>query len=728
MSATDDGAAPPKAESKPTSRKLSGPRKWLFRLAAMILGPALVLGLLELSLRIGGYGYTTDFFVDGSKIEGADVWIDNPQFGRWVFPRGLVPFPQPVPFVLSKTKPNRTFRIFILGESAAQGFPDPSMSFARVLEALLRARYPETDFEVVNTAMVAINSHVALQIAKQCIDHKPDLLVVHLGNNEVVGPFGAAGVLGSFSPSLRLIRTNFALKTTKSGQLFDRLVAGWGRGENTPKKWDGMAMFVNSHVRADDDRLPRIYDHFRRNLEDICQIGTDGGIPVVLCTIPCNLKDSAPFGSQHAPSLAGRSKADWEKLFESGAHLESEKKFAEAIRSYEEAARIDGDYADLAYRLGRCHAALGDFAQARQQFLRARDLDTLRFRSDTKINATIHGVATDMPGVRFADAERAFAKASPNEIPGDELFLEHVHMTFTGNYVLARTVFEAIMNPPLASLRSASEGVTLSEQECADHLAQTEWNEFKFGSKTHELLIKGPPFTLQSDHVERSQRWTAKLDALQKRLNEDGIKKALAVYQKAVPAAPGDWMIRMNYGQLLTECNRYEEADQQFRDALALLRHSFTAQYKLGNVQLKLENPRVAEVHFRAALRIEPESLEANIGLAEALDGQKKTSEAQAVFEEQIRTHPDRALARAALGRFFFRNDRLDDAKARFREALQMDPNTPPLYVDLAVLAVKQNKLDEAIGYLETALKLQPEWQEVQQHLAELKAKRAQNQ
>ena len=44
--------------------------------------------------------------------------------------------------------------------------------------------------------MVAINSHVALPIARQCAERQPDLLVVHLGNNEVVGPFGAAGVLG----------------------------------------------------------------------------------------------------------------------------------------------------------------------------------------------------------------------------------------------------------------------------------------------------------------------------------------------------------------------------------------------------------------------------------------------------------------------------------------------------------------------------------------------------
>jgi len=222
----------------------------------MTLVPALLFGILELSLRIGGYGDATDFFVDGAQIEHAEVWIDNRDFGRWVFPRSLEQMPQPIPMSVPKLKAAGTYRIFVLGESAAMGFPDPSTSFARILEVLLRARYPDTRFEVVNTAMTAINSHVALPIARQCASRQPDLLVVHLGNNEVVGPFGAAGVLGPFSPHLQLIRTNLAVKTTRTGQLVNRLVEGTARGKEGPTTWDGMAMFVNSQMRADDSRLP----------------------------------------------------------------------------------------------------------------------------------------------------------------------------------------------------------------------------------------------------------------------------------------------------------------------------------------------------------------------------------------------------------------------------------------------------------------------------------------
>src|SRR5262249_1001775 len=155
----------------------------------------------------------------------------------------------------------------------------------------------------------------------------------------------------------------------------------------------------------------------RQNLQDVCRVGEDAGIPVVVCTIPVNLKDCAPFASLHAPDL-GQEQADaWENLYQAGVRLEAENKFAEPIRCYEKAGQIDDGYAELAFRLGHCHAAVGDEEQARRHYLRARDLDVLRFRSDTAINDTIRDVvAAEQPrGVRLADAERAFARNSPGE-------------------------------------------------------------------------------------------------------------------------------------------------------------------------------------------------------------------------------------------------------------------------------------------------------------------------
>ena len=64
----------------------------------------------------------------------------------------------PQMYAIPTVKPPHTFRIFVLGESAAMGDPDPSYGFNRYLEVMLRESYPGTNFEIVNTGSVAINS------------------------------------------------------------------------------------------------------------------------------------------------------------------------------------------------------------------------------------------------------------------------------------------------------------------------------------------------------------------------------------------------------------------------------------------------------------------------------------------------------------------------------------------------------------------------------------------
>ena len=568
-------AAVPPAKGRP-----SGRRKWLFRLAAATVVPLLLFGLLEAGLRIGGYGQTSRFFVDGSKVERPGVTIDNREFGRWVFPRGYEQTPFPVPFVLSDEKPAGTFRVFVLGESAAMGFPEPSVGFPRILEVLFQAHYPDAKVEVVNAAMVAINSHVVLPIARECADRSPDLFVVHLGNNEVVGPFGPAGVLGPFSPSRRFIKANLAVRRTRTGQLFASAVQS-AKGDDAPKAWGGMTMFADSRVAADDERLRGVYDHFRDNLADICEVGRGAGTPVVVCTVPVNLRESAPFASQHRPDLSGEQTAAWDELVAEGGRLEGEGKVAAALDRYGAAEKIDDRHADLEYRLGRCYAALDRPADAQDRFGRARDLDALRFRSDSTVNRTIREAVAGRDGVILADAERSFAAASPIGLPGENLFLEHVHMNFAGNYLLARTAFEAAV-PKFDGRFRVGRADPLAEKECADRLAHTHWNESKVLAQVANGLFRQPPFTEQSDRAERAARWAARLRALQSRLGPDALSDASAVYARAVADRADDWMLRMNYALLLTERGLHAEAEAEYRAVLRIHRHCFPARVKLA--------------------------------------------------------------------------------------------------------------------------------------------------
>ncbi len=101
-------------------------------------------------------------------------------------------------------------------------------------------------------------------------------------------------------------------------------------------------------------------------------------------------------------------------------------------------------------------------AGAKEHFLRARDLDTLRFRADSRINDINRSVASSAPGAELVDAEAIFSKESPNGIIGSDLVYEHVHMTPLGNYLLARAMFLADREQAATGVRASPDGVRRS--------------------------------------------------------------------------------------------------------------------------------------------------------------------------------------------------------------------------------------------------------------------------
>ena len=218
-----------KPQGKQVRREpVTGRRLWLFRLIAVVGVPLVLLCLLETGLRVVGYGYQPGVTV-ACKVNGVPHRGDNLTFSRRFFPAMLAR--EFEPFVFPTRKPAGTYRVFVLGSSAAQGVPNHAFRFGRILEAMLQERFPDTRFEVITAAMAAINSHVVVEVAKDCARYEPDLFVIYMGNNEVVGPYGPGTVLTPALSNLHLIRLGIAARKTRIGQLLSGLTRGAaGRG------------------------------------------------------------------------------------------------------------------------------------------------------------------------------------------------------------------------------------------------------------------------------------------------------------------------------------------------------------------------------------------------------------------------------------------------------------------------------------------------------------------
>ncbi|MGB8322316.1 MAG: tetratricopeptide repeat protein [Candidatus Acidiferrum sp.] len=523
-------------------------RFWIPRLAAAILIPVLLLALTEGALRLFHVGYSTSL-MEPCVVHGQSTSCYNLFFAAPFFPPGIIKTPQF--FSMSPQKPPGTYRIVVLGESAAMGDPDPAYGFSRYLEVMLRQRFPSTKFEVINTSMVAINSHVLRSIAQQLQNYRPDLVIIYAGNNEVVGPYGPGTVLASSSLNISIIRASIFVRSSRLGQLLTQ--AGSPRSE-----WRGMEMFLEKQVRADAPALQHTYENFSRNLEDVVQAAHAAGAKVFLSTVATNLKDCPPFSSLHREGLSSRALDEWTSLVKRGAALEDARSFADALKLYLEAAQIDNQYAELEFRIARCYWELGDHSSAKKFFLLAQDLDTLRFRADSRIDQIIRSVAKSSgQKVELLDAQSALASESHYGVIGSELLYEHVHLKPQGNYLLARAAFEKIISIlPSESLGSTSSSEPLGESECERLLALTGHDRSRLAAEMAQRLQR-PPFTTQMNHSQQIQNLLSTATGFTESFSE-----TLSEYQWAIAQSPGDPILHYKFGFFLFDFDRNASAQQ----------------------------------------------------------------------------------------------------------------------------------------------------------------------
>jgi len=395
-------------------------------------------------------------------------------------------------------------------------------------------------------------------MARELAHHQPDVFILYAGNNEVVGPYGTGTVLTRQASSLPLIRTSIFVRSTRTGQLLD--LVGRGR-KQSPQQWRGMEMFLDQQVRADSPLLAHVYANFAANLRDIVAVARRSGARVVMSTVATNLKDCAPFASLHRAGIADDALRSWSALVERAASLESAGAYAEALKLYLAAADIDSEHAELQFRIARCLWRLGDFPAARQRFLQARDLDTLRFRADSTTNDIIRSVAAETgPGVELVDAASLFAEESPHGVPGSELFYEHVHMNPRGNYLLARALFFrlASMLPQAAGHPAAD---VPSEADCERLLALTRQDRSRVATEVLARLRR-PPFTNQLTHEEQVAKTQREAEA-----TGDSYDETAAQYRWAIAQNPDDRLLHLNYGFLLLRRGDPSAAAEQFRSA-----------------------------------------------------------------------------------------------------------------------------------------------------------------
>lgn len=439
------------------------PGKRRIFIALMGLTPLLFFAVLELGLRIGGFGGRYPLFVPAPAAP--DYLVLNSEMARRYFTQ-QVRVPTGLHDVFAAQKDSSTVRIFVQGASSAAGYPYYyGGSFSRMLEQRLQQTYPERRVEVINTAVAAVNSYALLDQSHEILAHAPDAVLIYAGHNEFYGALGVASA-ESLGRSRWAVNLYLALQKFRVVQALRAVlghVAGiFGSPAETAANATLMERMVGEQTIPYGSALyAQGLRQFRGNLRALLSRYQARGVPVFIGTVASNERAHAPFESTLSPSA---DEMAWVEGMREAMQRARQRDPDGALRAIDAVIALDTLSASAYWTRARILDAAGRFPEARKAYLAAKDRDQLRFRASEDGNAIIREEAS-RAGAFLVDAQAALAAQARDGIIGSDMMLEHLHPNVEGYFILADAFYEALEAEGLVEVSSAyiPRGVARSE-------------------------------------------------------------------------------------------------------------------------------------------------------------------------------------------------------------------------------------------------------------------------
>jgi tetratricopeptide (TPR) repeat protein len=420
-----------------------------------VLTPVIFLLVAETVLVFFDYGKNLKVFVDAPHKK--DYLILNPVVSNRYFTNSdNATNGNQEPF--KKVKDQGTFRIFVLGESTTIGYPYMhNGSFHRWLKYRLMHTFPDIDFEVINLSMTAVNSYTVLDFAQELPGYNPDAVMVYTGHNEYYGALGV-GSTGFAGYSPRTIHFFISCRKVRFVQLITNLwkaTTGFFSNSSTNLRENLMKrMVADQKIELNSEVYNGGITQFETNMTQLCALFSKHHIPVFISDLVSNEKDLKPFVSSSI-----------------GLDTSAEKQFL----------------------LGNIAYKSGDFRAAGEYFVKAKELDLLRFRAPEAINSIIGKFTGQFSNVHLVKTNDLFRHHSPHGILDNTTLLEHVHPNLFGYSLLSESFYQAFKASRILPFNRVKEW---SLKHLRKEMPITKVDSLK-GQYEMMILMEGWPFNEQ---------------------------------------------------------------------------------------------------------------------------------------------------------------------------------------------------------------------------------------
>jgi len=601
----------------------------LIELVLMAVGVKTIYERTDPAVGFAGYA---PLFLKQTQPNGEEIFSTAPNKMEWF---NMQSFPA--------EKDENVTRIFCIGGSTTYGRPYNDLtSFCGWLRHFLPAVDPTRRWEVINAGGISYASYRAARLMEELADYEPDLFIIYSGHNEFLES-------RTYSKLLKVPKFIGSIAVQAARTRLYSLLSDLFNKRDAVLPTEVTALLDHSvgpeDYHRDDEKRDAILDDYRTSLFRMTHIGESIGAKLILVSPASNIGDFSPFKSEPSSNLNALDISQVESLKQkvTTALEEGEQVRAEAIARA--ALAIDGRDPESLYLHAQTLYGLDRIDEARSAFIQSKDEDVCPLRALTPIRDIVADVAqTENTG--FVDFVAIVNEHSPNEIPGSELFLDHVHPTIEGNRLLALSIVQEMLQEGIVS-----QSETWNEDSIAE--ISDALNE-SIDEKTHAIALR---------NLSKVLMWGGKHEEAKRLVN------------LAVSMIPEDPQAHAQEGILLWRTGDREAAIVQFREAIGLAPLNAILHQKLGILLSETNRMTEALVSLEEAIRLDPTMTNLHYDLGIVLHALGKNKQAETAYRIALKQNPNHAEAYNNLGTILAQSGDIIEASEMFAKAVQLDPD-----------------------------------------------------
>jgi tetratricopeptide (TPR) repeat protein len=185
-------------------------------------------------------------------------------------------------------------------------------------------------------------------------------------------------------------------------------------------------------------------------------------------------------------------------------------------------------------------------------------------------------------------------------------------------------------------------------------------------------------------------------------------KNSQSLFGRAIEVTKNNYMMLDNYGSILVEQGKVDDAIKCFKQSLDIFSDSPPANNNLGCALQEVGDFKNAEGYFRLAIKNDPNFIHAYINLANNLKRQNRPAEINDVLAKAEKLPVLTSETYVRFGRVFFDIQKYEQAIEAFGKAIEIAPENIDARGRRSLAFNTIGKIDEAINDVRFVLKARP--------------------